>query len=72
MSNTAAARRAIDIDSGEQQRLDSSVPGSDHSRSMTPTTSKPWSFSNAAATDESTPPDIATTTLFFVVIREMP
>src|SRR5690606_41941216 len=36
---------------------------SGHKRSMLPTTSKPLSASSAAATDESTPPDIPTSTL---------
>src|SRR5439155_8820319 len=61
MSSTRAARRAFSAASREQQPLSLLAAGPDHSFSMIPVTSQPASFMSAAATDESTPPDMATT-----------
>src|SRR5258706_11150965 len=65
MPSVRAPSRASPADSIEQQ-LPKRLPGSSPSRhgqtrSVTPTTSYPCSTSNAAATDESTPPLIPTT-----------
>src|SRR5687767_4095769 len=64
MSNISATRRAWAMESGEQQRLYwlPGLSGSPHSRSIRPTTSWPLLLSRAAATELSTPPDMATTT----------
>src|ERR1700716_540002 len=61
MSSTCATRRASSAASSEQQPLSLLAAGPDHSFSMIPVTSQPASFMSAAATDESTPPDMATT-----------
>src|SRR3990170_1897121 len=65
MPSRSQAARASSVSSTEQQlRWCRGASGSSsvHSRMVTPTTSYPCSRSRAAATEESTPPDIATTT----------
>src|SRR5690348_127170 len=65
MPSCPATRRASSAASSEQQLFLNSEYESATScrRIQTPTVSAPDSASNAAATDESTPPDIATRTL---------
>src|SRR4029077_2786626 len=66
MPRTFATRRASSTADSEQQPpcfADSSVSPRGHCWSVIPTTSWPWACSNAAATEESTPPDIATAIL---------
>src|SRR5258705_9387566 len=60
MSSCAATRRASSTSLTLQQPLSLSPP---HNLSVTPVTSCPWSRKSAAATDESTPPLIMTSTL---------
>ena len=57
--NCWATRLASSTSLTEQQPVSLSPP---HKRMVTPTTSWPSRRSSAAATDESTPPDIATST----------
>src|SRR5260370_16992373 len=62
MPSTDATRRASSTAFREQHppwRAASSESSRGHCWSVTPTTSWPCACSNAAATDESTPPDIA-------------
>ena len=54
-----ATRRASSTSETEQQPVSLSPP---HKRMVTPTTSWPSCFKRAAATEESTPPDIAMST----------
>src|SRR5262245_46768757 len=63
MWSVEATRRASWRSSIEQQLPNdrSSPPAASYSCMDRPMTSCPWSASNAAATEESTPPDIATT-----------
>src|SRR6266852_4489921 len=66
MSRTVATRRASSTAEREQQppwRADSSVSRRGHCCRVTPTTSWPCACRSAAATEESTPPDIATAIL---------
>src|SRR6266568_6570214 len=66
MARRAATRRASSTAESEQHppwRAASSESSRGHCCSVTPTTSCPCAWSSAAATDESTPPDIATATL---------
>ena len=60
----SATRRASPASSFEQHPREPvrNVPGADDSARCTPTTSWPASTMRAAATDESTPPLIATRT----------
>src|SRR5688572_20433629 len=60
MPSCCATRRASSTSATEQQPESLDPP---HSFIVAPTTSWPSSCSSAAATDESTPPDIATSTL---------
>src|SRR5260370_7294899 len=72
MSSSEATRRASSTALSEQQPpcfADSSVSPRGHCCSVTPTTSWPWACRSAAATDESTPPDIATATLTCATLR---
>src|SRR5215210_3766237 len=64
MPSWPATRRASSAASSEQQLFLNSLTESatSWSRIHTPTTSWPCSWSIAAATEESTPPDIATST----------
>src|SRR5512141_2312843 len=64
MPSWPATRRASSAASSEQQLfLNSEYESATSCRRIhTPTTSWPWRWSSAAATDESTPPDIATRT----------
>ena len=64
MPSWAATRRASSAASSEQQLFLNSeyVSATSWRRIQTPTTSWPCSWRSAAATDESTPPDIATRT----------
>ena len=55
-----ASARAVRTACGEQQLLSPSLPGSDHSCSVTATTSSPRAQASCAATALSTPPLIAT------------
>ncbi len=57
MSSCRATRRASSTSATEQQPLSEGPP---HSLSVAPTTSWPASARMAAATEESTPPDMAT------------
>src|SRR6185503_5377281 len=59
-------RRASFTESREQQGRSGRSPSWQKSFIVAPTTSYPCSTSIAAATDESTPPDIATSTRSFV------
>src|SRR5262245_37888855 len=65
MPSRDATRRASSTVAGEQQLpkrvLASCASAHGHTRSVTPTTSKPCSTRRAAATDESTPPLSPTT-----------
>src|SRR5687767_2718977 len=64
MPSVRATRRAsseASVPQHEPKRGAGSVSGRFHTFIVTPTTSKPCSTSSAAATDESTPPDIPTT-----------
>src|SRR5512135_1075284 len=65
MPSWPATRRASSAASSEQQLFLNSetLSATSWSRIHTPTTSSPASTSRAAATDESTPPDIATRVL---------
>src|SRR6266550_5553968 len=66
MPRRLATRRASSTAFSEQHppwRAASTESSRGHCCSVTPTTSCPWAWSSAAATDESTPPDIATATL---------
>src|SRR3954454_16131562 len=65
MSRTSAARRASCASSFEQQPRDPvrKVAGDWDSARCTPVTSCPASTASAAATAESTPPDLAARTL---------
>src|SRR5947207_7764132 len=66
MPSSAATLRASSTADREQQppcREASSELSRGHCCSVTPTTSWPCACSSAAATDESTPPDIATAIL---------
>src|SRR5258708_39436601 len=72
MSSSEATRRASSTALSEQHPpcfADSSVSPRGHCCSVTPTTSWPWACRSAAATDESTPPDIATATLTCATLR---
>src|SRR5438128_10745324 len=66
MPSSRATRRASSTASLPQHEPNRRVGSSDsfqgHTRMVTPTTSTPRSTRSAAATDESTPPDIPTTT----------
>jgi hypothetical protein len=62
MLSECASPRALSTASGEQQLLAASVWRSAQSLSVTATTSAPRSRSSSAATAESTPPLIATST----------
>src|SRR4051812_42992797 len=74
MSSCAATRRASSAASSEQQLFLNSetVSATSWSRIQTPTTSWPCSVRSAAATDESTPPDIATRTRVMSACSETP
>src|ERR1700681_4310437 len=66
MSSSDATRRASSTAFSEQQpafRLFSSASPRGHCCRVMPTTSWPCACNRAAATDESTPPDIATAIL---------
>src|SRR6267143_1002579 len=65
MPSSDATRRASSTALSEQQPpcfADSSMSSRGHCCRVTPTTSWPWACKRAAATEESTPPDIATAT----------
>src|SRR5688500_11776918 len=64
MPSVRATRRAsseASVPQQEPKRAAPSASGRVHTFMVTPTTSKPCSTSSAAATDESTPPDMPTT-----------
>src|SRR5258708_3474355 len=66
MPSSEATRLASSTALSEQHPpcfADSSMSSRGHCCSVTPTTSWPCAWSSAAATDESTPPDIATAIL---------
>src|SRR3989304_2840005 len=62
MPSCSATRRASLVASSEQHGRSGSSAPSSNSFMVTPTTSYPWRTSSAAATELSTPPDIATNT----------